>query len=109
MFTSGNSAQAPKSAYAAAPTINAAIVAMARALLSEASRIGVQVNSVLPGPVLTNRRRTDMEKYAARAENPENSTGNCTSFAGGIGMPSSTTTIFDSLPNSVTSAFPRSR
>jgi len=26
---------------------------------------GVQVNSVLPGPILTNRRRTYMEKYAS--------------------------------------------
>ncbi|HEY0790904.1 MAG TPA: SDR family oxidoreductase [Chthoniobacterales bacterium] len=57
-------AEAPKSAYAAVATINAAIVAMARAFAERGIGDGVQVNSVLPGPVLTNRRRTYMEKYA---------------------------------------------
>jgi 3-oxoacyl-[acyl-carrier protein] reductase len=64
VFTSGNSAQAPKSAYAAVATINAAIVAMARAFAERGIKDGVQVNTVLPGPVLTNRRKTYMEKYA---------------------------------------------
>jgi 3-oxoacyl-[acyl-carrier protein] reductase len=64
VFTSGNSAQAPKSAYGAVATINAAIVAMARAFAERGIKDGVQVNSVLPGPVLTNRRKTFMEKYA---------------------------------------------
>ncbi|HEY3854146.1 MAG TPA: SDR family oxidoreductase [Verrucomicrobiae bacterium] len=64
VFISGNSAQAPKSAYAAVATINAAIVALARAFAERGVKDGVQVNSVLPGPVLTNRRRTYMEKYA---------------------------------------------
>ncbi|HUB66895.1 MAG TPA: SDR family oxidoreductase [Candidatus Methylacidiphilales bacterium] len=64
VFTSGNSAQSPKSAYGAVATINAAIVAMARAFAERGIKDGVQVNSVLPGPVLTNRRKTYMEKYA---------------------------------------------
>jgi 3-oxoacyl-[acyl-carrier protein] reductase len=64
VFTSGNSAEAPKSAYAAVATINAAIVAMARAFAERGIKDGVQVNSVLPGPVLTNRRKSYMEKYA---------------------------------------------
>jgi 3-oxoacyl-[acyl-carrier protein] reductase len=64
VFTSGNSAQAPKSAYAAVASVNAAIVALARAFAERGTKDGVQVNSVLPGPVLTNRRRTYMEKYA---------------------------------------------
>lgn len=64
VFISGSSAQAPKSAYAAVATINAAIVAMARAFAERGIKDGVQVNSVLPGPVLTNRRKTYMEKYA---------------------------------------------
>jgi 3-oxoacyl-[acyl-carrier protein] reductase len=64
IFMSGNSAEAPKSAYAAVATINAAIVAMARAFAERGIKDGVQVNSVLPGPVLTNRRKTYMEKYA---------------------------------------------
>jgi 3-oxoacyl-[acyl-carrier protein] reductase len=64
VFMSGNSAQAPKSAYGAVATINAAIVALARAFAERGVKDGVQVNSVLPGAVLTNRRRTYMEKYA---------------------------------------------
>jgi 3-oxoacyl-[acyl-carrier protein] reductase len=64
VFMSGNSAEAPKSAYGAVATINAAIVAMARAFADRGIKDGVQVNSVLPGPVLTNRRKTYMEKYA---------------------------------------------
>lgn len=64
VFTSGNSAQSPKSAYAAVAAINAAIVALARAFAERGIKDGVQVNSVLPGPVLTNRRKTYMEKYA---------------------------------------------
>ena len=64
VFMSGNSAQAPKSAYGAVATINAAIVAMARAFAERGIKEGVQVNSVLPGAVFTNRRRTYMEKYA---------------------------------------------
>src|SRR6202034_387416 len=61
---SGNSAEAPKSAYAAVATINAAIVAMARAFAERGIKDDVQGNSVLPGPVLTNRRKTYMERYA---------------------------------------------
>jgi 3-oxoacyl-[acyl-carrier protein] reductase len=64
IFTSGNSADQPKASYAAVGTINAAIVAMAKAFSDAGITDGVQVNSVLPGPVLTNRRRTYMEKWA---------------------------------------------
>ena len=65
VFTSGNSGpREPKSAFAAVATINAAIVALAKAFAQRGIKDGVQVNSVLPGPVLTNRRRTYMEKWA---------------------------------------------
>lgn len=64
IFTSGNSAQTPKSAFAAVATVNAAIVAMARAFADRGVVDGVQVNSVLPGPVMTDRRKSYMEKYA---------------------------------------------
>jgi 3-oxoacyl-[acyl-carrier protein] reductase len=64
IFTSGNSAQTPKSAFAAVATVNAAIVAMAKAFADRGVADGVQVNSVLPGPVMTGRRRSYMEKYA---------------------------------------------
>jgi 3-oxoacyl-[acyl-carrier protein] reductase len=64
VFMSGNSALAPKSAFGAVATINAAIVAMAKAFAERGIKDGVQVNSVLPGPVFTNRRLTYMERYA---------------------------------------------
>jgi 3-oxoacyl-[acyl-carrier protein] reductase len=64
IFTSGNSAQTPKSGFAAVATVNAAIVAMAKAFADRGVTDGVQVNSVLPGPVMTDRRRSYMEKYA---------------------------------------------
>lgn len=64
VFTSGNSALAPKSAFGAVATINAAIVALAKAFAERGIADGVQVNSVLPGPVFTNRRLAYMEKYA---------------------------------------------
>jgi 3-oxoacyl-[acyl-carrier protein] reductase len=44
--------------------VNAAIVAMAKAFADRGTADGVQVNSVLPGPVMTDRRRSYMEKYA---------------------------------------------
>jgi len=65
VFMSGNSAELPKPPYAAVGTINAAIVVMAKAFSEQGIKDGVQVNSVLPGPVLTHRRETYLEKYAA--------------------------------------------
>ena len=64
IFTSGNSAQAPKSAYGAVASINAAIVAMARAFAERGIKDGVQVNSVVPGPVMTGRRRSFLNQWA---------------------------------------------
>jgi 3-oxoacyl-[acyl-carrier protein] reductase len=64
IFTSGNSAVTPKAPYAAVGTINAAIVALAKAFSDRGIVDGVQVNSVLPGPVMTNRRKTYLDKWA---------------------------------------------
>jgi NAD(P)-dependent dehydrogenase (short-subunit alcohol dehydrogenase family) len=64
VFTSGNSAIFPKSPYAAVGTINAAIVALAKAFSDRGITDGVQVNSVLPGPVMTDRRRSYLEHWA---------------------------------------------
>jgi 3-oxoacyl-[acyl-carrier protein] reductase len=64
VFTSGNSALFPKAPYAAVGTINAAIVALAKAFSDRGLKDGVQVNSVLPGPVMTGRRRSYLEKWA---------------------------------------------
>ena len=53
VLMSGNSALFPKAPYAAVGTINAAIVALAKAFADRGIADGVQVNSVLPGPVMT--------------------------------------------------------
>jgi 3-oxoacyl-[acyl-carrier protein] reductase len=64
VLMSGNSAQFPKAPYAAVGTINAAIVALAKAFSDRGITDGVQVNSVLPGPVMTGRRRSYLEHWA---------------------------------------------
>ena len=64
ILTSGNSAVAPKAPFAAVASVNAAIVALAKAFSDRGIKDGVQVNSVLPGPVMTDRRRTYLEKWA---------------------------------------------
>jgi 3-oxoacyl-[acyl-carrier protein] reductase len=64
VLMSGNSALFPKAPYAAVGTINAAIVALAKAFADRGIADGVQVNSVLPGPVMTGRRRSYLEHWA---------------------------------------------
>ncbi len=64
VMMSGNSALFPKSPYAAVGTINAAIVAHGEGVLRSRNHRGVQVNSVLPGPVMTGRRRSYLEHWA---------------------------------------------
>lgn len=64
VLMSGNSAVFPKAPYAAVGTINAAITALAKAFSDRGIADGVQVNSVLPGPVMTGRRRSYLEHWA---------------------------------------------
>ena len=64
VLMSGNSALFPKAPYAAVGTVNAAIVALAKAFSDRGIADGVQVNSVLPGPVMTGRRRSYLEHWA---------------------------------------------
>jgi 3-oxoacyl-[acyl-carrier protein] reductase len=64
VLMSGNSAIFPKAPYAAVGTINAAIVALAKAFADRGIDDGVQVNSVLPGPVMTGRRQSYLEHWA---------------------------------------------
>jgi 3-oxoacyl-[acyl-carrier protein] reductase len=64
VFISGNSALFPKAPYAAVGTINAAIVAMSKAFSDRGIADGVQVNSVLPGPVMTGRRVSYLQHWA---------------------------------------------
>lgn len=64
VLMSGSSALLPKAPYAAVATINAAIVALAKAFSDRGITDGVQVNSVLPGPVMTGRRRSYLQHWA---------------------------------------------
>ena len=64
VFMSGDSAVFPKPAYAAVATINSAIVALAKAFSEQGIKDRVQVNSVLPGPIMTGRRRSYLEHWA---------------------------------------------
>jgi NAD(P)-dependent dehydrogenase (short-subunit alcohol dehydrogenase family) len=64
VLMSGNSALFPKAPYAAVGTVNAAIVALAKAFSDRGIADGVQVNSVLPGPVMTGRRRSYLAHWA---------------------------------------------
>ncbi|MBN8954722.1 MULTISPECIES: SDR family oxidoreductase [unclassified Rhizobium] len=64
VLMSGNSAAFPKAPYAAVGTINAAIVALAKAFSDRGIADDVQVNSVLPGPVMTGRRQSYVEHWA---------------------------------------------
>ena len=64
VFISGSAALDPKPGFAAVATINAAIIALAKAFAEQGIKDGVQVNSVVPGAVMTGRRRSFMEKWA---------------------------------------------
>jgi 3-oxoacyl-[acyl-carrier protein] reductase len=64
VFMSGSAALDPKPAFAAVAAINAAITALAKAFAEQGIKDGAQVNSIVPGPVMTGRRRSFMEKWA---------------------------------------------
>jgi NAD(P)-dependent dehydrogenase (short-subunit alcohol dehydrogenase family) len=64
VLISGSAALDPKPAFAAVAAINAAIIALAKAFAEQGIKDGVQVNSVVPGAVLTGRRQSFFEKLA---------------------------------------------
>jgi NAD(P)-dependent dehydrogenase (short-subunit alcohol dehydrogenase family) len=64
VFISGSAALDPKPGFAAVAAINAAIIALAKAFAEQGIKDGVQVNSVVPGAVMTGRRRSFMEHWA---------------------------------------------
>lgn len=64
VFMSGSAALDPKPGFAAVAATNAAIIAMAKAFAEQGIKDGVQVNSVVPGAVMTGRRRSFLEKWA---------------------------------------------
>lgn len=64
VFMSGNSAMTPKIGFAAVATVNAAILAFSKAMADQGIQDGIQVNTVLPGPVLTDRRYSYLKRWA---------------------------------------------
>jgi 3-oxoacyl-[acyl-carrier protein] reductase len=64
VMISGSAALDPKPGFAAVATINAAIIALAKAFAEQGIKDGVQVNSVVPGAVMTGRRRSFLAKWA---------------------------------------------
>ena len=64
VLISGSAALDPKPGFAAVATTNAAIIALAKAFAEQGIKDEVQVNSVVPGAVMTGRRRSFFEKWA---------------------------------------------
>src|ERR1700722_5123249 len=64
VFMSGSAALDPKPAFAAVAATNAAIIALAKAFAEQGIKDGIQVNSIVPGAVMTGRRRSFMQKWA---------------------------------------------
>lgn len=64
VLISGSAALDPKPGFAAVAVINAAIIALAKAFAEQGVKDGVQVNSIIPGAVMTARRRSFFEKWA---------------------------------------------
>jgi len=64
VLISGSAALDPKPGFAAVATINTAITALAKACAEQGIKDGIQVNSVVPGAVMTGRRKSFMERWA---------------------------------------------
>jgi 3-oxoacyl-[acyl-carrier protein] reductase len=64
VFMSGSAALDPKPAFAVVAATNAAIIALAKAFAEQGIKDGVQVNSIVPGAVMTDRRRSFLTKWA---------------------------------------------
>jgi 3-oxoacyl-[acyl-carrier protein] reductase len=64
VFMSGSAALDPKPGFAAVAATNAAILALAKAFAEQGIKDGVQVNSIIPGAVMTDRRRSFLAKWA---------------------------------------------
>lgn len=64
VLISGSAALDPKPGFAAVAATNAAITALAKAFAEQGIKDGVQVNSVVPGAVMTGRRGSFFEKWA---------------------------------------------
>lgn len=65
IFMSGATAEAPRAMLAGVSAINAAISGLAKAFADRGLADNVQVNTVLPGAVMTGRRLAMIEHFAA--------------------------------------------
>jgi 3-oxoacyl-[acyl-carrier protein] reductase len=63
VLISGSAALDPKPGFAAVAAVNAAIIALAKAFAEQGIKDGVQVNSVVPGAVMTRRRQSFFAKW----------------------------------------------
>lgn len=63
VFMSGSAALDPKPGFAAVAATNVAITALAKAFAEQGIKDEVQVNSIVPGAVMTGRRRSFLEKW----------------------------------------------
>jgi 3-oxoacyl-[acyl-carrier protein] reductase len=64
VLISGSAALDPKPGFAAVAAVNAAIIALAKAFAEQGIKDGVQVNSVVPGAVMTGRRQSFFARWA---------------------------------------------
>jgi 3-oxoacyl-[acyl-carrier protein] reductase len=64
VLISGSAALDPKPGFAPVAAVNAAIIALAKAFAEQGIKDGVQVNSVVPGAVMTGRRQSFFAKWA---------------------------------------------
>ena len=64
VLISGSAALDPKPGFAAVAAVNAAIIALAKAFAEQGINDGIQVNSVVPGAVMTGRREAFFKKWA---------------------------------------------
>ena len=64
VLISGSAALDPKPGFAAVAAVNAAIIALAKAFAEQGIKDGVQVNSMVPGAVMTGRRESFFKKWA---------------------------------------------
>jgi 3-oxoacyl-[acyl-carrier protein] reductase len=64
VFMSGSAALDPKPAFAAVAATNGAITALSKAFAEQGIKDNVQVNTIVPGAVMTERRRSFLEKWA---------------------------------------------
>jgi NAD(P)-dependent dehydrogenase (short-subunit alcohol dehydrogenase family) len=64
VLISGSAALDPAPGFAAVAAVNAAIIALAKAFAEQGIQDGIQVNSVVPGAVMTGRRQSFFQKWA---------------------------------------------